>query len=154
MTHLATYVRLLVTTEQSLADSLRVVGTGHAAEPDVLHTAHQLASWSEDHVRRLQPVAERLTHEHDTEDPDRMQHPALTEVRGSAVGLLRDLQEVHVLGSLVQTCWSVVGSAAQGARDLELMEVSDHCQAETARQLTWLLTRMKQAAPQALLVAP
>jgi hypothetical protein len=27
-------------------------------------------------------------------------------------------------------------------------------QAETTRQLTWLTTRMKQAAPQALIVAP
>ena len=50
MTHPATYVRLLHRSEQSLADSLRVVGVGHAAEADVFHTAHLLADWSDEHT--------------------------------------------------------------------------------------------------------
>lgn len=153
MTHLATYVRLLVTCEQRLADSLRVVGTGHAAEADVFHTAHQLADWSQEHVRQLEPIAERLTRASATADPERMDHPAMTTTRDSAVGLLRDLQDLYLLASLVDTSWSVVGSAAQGARDRELIDVAKQCSAQTTRQLTWLLTRMKQAAPQALLVA-
>jgi hypothetical protein len=34
-----------------------------------------------------------------------------------------------------------------------LLAVAQHCQQETERQITWLTTRMKVAAPQALLVA-
>jgi hypothetical protein len=49
--------------------------------------------------------------------------------------------------------WTMVGQAAQGARDVELLEVVDACEGQTAAQITWLRTRMKQAAPQGLLVA-
>jgi hypothetical protein len=36
---------------------------------------------------------------------------------------------------------------------MQLLEVVNLCEAQTAIQLKWLRTRMKQAAPQALLVA-
>jgi hypothetical protein len=49
--------------------------------------------------------------------------------------------------------WTMIGQAAQGARDVELVEVAKACEGETATQLKWLKTRMKQAAPQALVVA-
>jgi hypothetical protein len=57
---------------------------------------------------------------------------------------------------MVSACdiaWTMVGQAAQGARDMQLLEVVNLCEAQTAIQLKWLRTRMKQAAPQALLVA-
>ncbi len=38
-------------------------------------------------------------------------------------------------------------------RDRELLDVVARCEGETAIQLKWLRTRMKQAAPQALVVA-
>ena len=38
-------------------------------------------------------------------------------------------------------------------RDTDLVEVVKGCEGETATQLKWLKTRMKQAAPQALVVA-
>jgi len=50
-------------------------------------------------------------------------------------------------------CWTVVGQAAQGLRDTELATTVKDCAAGTAVQLAWLGTRMKQAAPQALVVA-
>jgi hypothetical protein len=149
MTHLSTYVGLLHRTEQTLADSFRVVGAGHAAEVDVFHTCRLLASWSEEHVRRLQPVVERFGEE---PEPERLHHAGIEEVRSTAVGLLRDLQDLYLLASLVQTSWTVVWDVAQGLRDEELVAVAQECEAQTTRQLTWLNTRMKQAAPQALLV--
>jgi len=49
--------------------------------------------------------------------------------------------------------WALVGQAAQGARDLDLLDTVERCEGEVAAQLKWLRTRMKQAAPQALVVA-
>jgi hypothetical protein len=49
--------------------------------------------------------------------------------------------------------WTMIGQAAQGARDWELLETVNSCEGQTATQIKWLETRMKQAAPQALLVA-
>jgi hypothetical protein len=46
-----------------------------------------------------------------------------------------------------------VGQAGQGLRDRELLEVVSSCEGETSRQLVWLKTRIKQAAPQALIAA-
>jgi hypothetical protein len=59
-----------------------------------------------------------------------------------------------VLASLVQTTWTVIAQGAQGLRDRDLLEVAQHANDQTSRQLTWLNTRMKSAAPQALIVAP
>jgi hypothetical protein len=49
--------------------------------------------------------------------------------------------------------WTMIGQAAQGVRDRELLETVNACEGQTATQIKWLKTRMKQAAPQALLVA-
>jgi hypothetical protein len=47
----------------------------------------------------------------------------------------------------------MIGQAAQGAGDRELLEAVASCEGQTATQIKWLKTRMKQAAAQALLVA-
>jgi hypothetical protein len=47
----------------------------------------------------------------------------------------------------------MIGQAAQGARDTELLDVVHRAEGETSIQVKWLRTRMKQAAPQALVVA-
>jgi hypothetical protein len=86
------------------------------------------------------------------DEPERLHAEGLAEVRSGPVGLLRDLQDLYLLATLVHTSWLLITQAAQGARDHDLLEVAQHCQSETERQLTWLTTRMKAAAPQALLV--
>ena len=50
--------------------------------------------------------------------------------------------------------WTIVGQAAKGARDDALSDTVSQCDTETTTQLAWLPTRMKSAAPQALVVAP
>jgi hypothetical protein len=53
----------------------------------------------------------------------------------------------------VDITWTMVGQAARGLHDSELLQVVSGCEGETATQLKWLRTRMKQAAPQALIAA-
>jgi hypothetical protein len=88
----------------------------------------------------------------DVDEPERLHAAGLAEARTGEVGLLRDLQDLHVLADLVQTTWVVISQAAQGLRDRELATVASEAGAGTARQLAWLDTRMKAAAPQALIV--
>jgi hypothetical protein len=92
--------------------------------------------------------------EADVDEPERLHAAGLAETREGEIGLLRDLQDLHVLATLVQTTWTVIAQGAQGLRDQELLEVATSSNAQTSRQLTWLNTRMKAAAPQALIVAP
>jgi hypothetical protein len=154
MPHLTTYVALADHSEQVLADSLRAVAEGHARQPDVFHTCHTLAGWCDRHREDLVPVVERYGEKEDVDEPERLRADALTSTREGEIGLLRDLQDLHLLATLVHSTWTVIGQGAQGLRDHELLEVATSSKAETTRQLTWLTTRMKQAAPQALIVAP
>jgi hypothetical protein len=154
MPHLSTYVGLADHSERTLADSFRAVADGHDGEADVFHTCLMLAEWSDRHRRALAPVVERYGEDDSVDEPERLHASGLAEVRSGPVGLLRDLQDLHVLASLVQTTWTVIAQGAQGLRDRELLEVASTANAETSRQLSWLNTRMKAAAPQALIVDP
>lgn len=154
MPHLSTYVGLADHSERTLVESLRAVAEGHAGEVDVFHTCHLLAGWSDEHRRQLAPLATRYGEDDTVDEPERLHADGLAEVRSGPVGLLRDLQDLHVLATLVQTTWTVVAQGAQGLRDDELLRIATTSNAETSRQLTWLNTRMKAAAPQALIVDP
>jgi hypothetical protein len=74
-------------------------------------------------------------------------------MRSGGLGLLRDLHDLYLMACECDMAWTLVGQAAQGLRDRDLFEVVQACEGETAIQLKWLRTRMKQAAPQALVVA-
>jgi hypothetical protein len=73
--------------------------------------------------------------------------------RSGPLGLLRDLHDLYLMATQSQLCWTVIAQAAQGARDNQLLDVVRACQPQTTLQVKWLLTRIKQAAPQALVVA-
>jgi len=150
---LAIYVGLLHTAEETLADSYRQVATGHAAEADVFHICHQLAAQCDTHADAITRVADRYGEQKQSE-PERLHADGLTETRDGPVGLLRDLQDLFMLASFVDITWTCVGQAAQGARDDELFGLVSRYQHQIADQLAWLRTRMQQAAPQALLIAP
>ena len=154
MPHLSTYLGLADSSEKTLADSFRAVAAGHEGEADVFHTCQMLAEWSDHHRKDLAPVIDRYGENDDLDEPERLHASGLAEVRSGPVGLLRDLQDLHVLATLVQTTWTVIAQGAQGLRDEELLKVASSANSETSRQLTWLNTRMKAAAPQALIVDP
>ncbi|MEU5256056.1 hypothetical protein [Streptomyces longwoodensis] len=150
--HLATYVGLQHTASRTLADSFRQVADGHADEPDVHSLCHTLARMCDAHVERLAPVAERYGEQHE-EEPERLHADGLSDTRSGGVGLLRDLQDLYTLASFVDITWTVLGQAAQGTRDHGLLDVVESCKTDTQRQLKWLNTRIKQAAPQSLIAS-
>jgi hypothetical protein len=147
------YLGLLHRGEQTLATSFRQVSEGHGAEPDIHFLCQSLARQSEHHVDLLSPVVERYGEEGSDNEPERLHAQGLSETRSGPVGLLRDLQDLYVLASLVDITWTVVEQAGKALRDRDLLSVVGQCQQETEVQLRWITTRIKQAAPQALLVA-
>jgi hypothetical protein len=150
--NLPLYLGLLRRSEEVLGESFQQVAEGHADEPDVFHLCSSLAKQCAQHDTRLRPVIARYGEQSDGE-PDRFHADALSETRSGPVGLLRDLQDLYVLASLVDITWTIVKQAGQALRDEELLDIVAGCEAETRVQLSWLTTRIKQAAPQALLVA-
>ncbi|GAA4990921.1 hypothetical protein [Kineococcus glutinatus] len=150
--HLSTYLGLQHAASRTLAESFRQVAEGHRAEPDVHQDCHTLAGMCDAHVHRLAPVAERYGEERE-EEPERLHAEGLPGVRSGGIGLLRDLHDLYVLASFVDITWTVLEQAGQGVRDRELVDVVRSCDQDTKRQLLWLNTRIKQAAPQALIAA-
>jgi hypothetical protein len=151
--HLSTYLTLLSSAEQTLADSHRMVADGHADEADVHYTSQDFARRCSDHAEALAPIVSRYEKRRQTE-PDRLHPPGLVGARSGPVGLLRDLQDLYQLANLVESTWTLVGQAAYGARDRDLIDVVARCGPEITTQLSWLRMRLKAAAAQTLLVAP
>ena len=150
--HLANYLAYLCKAELHLAEAFRGVGEGHAEEVDVYHTCNTLAGQCEAHAEKLVPFVERYGEAAPTE-PDRLYHELFAGTRAGGLGLLRDLQDLYLMANACDISWTVIGQAARGARDEDLLGVVDSCEGQTATQIRWLKTRMKQSAPQALLVA-
>ena len=73
--------------------------------------------------------------------------------REGGLGLLRDLHDLYLMAAECDMAWTLVGQAAKRLRDAPLLSVVEDCEQHTAVQLKWVRTRMKQAAPQALIVA-
>ena len=150
--HLANYLGYLHRAELNLAEGFRKVGETHAEEADVYHTCNTLAEQCEAHAEKLQPFVERYGEEAPVE-PENLYHELFGETRSGGIGLLRDLQDLYLMANACDISWTMIGQAAQGARDRELLETVNTYVGQTATQIKWLKTRMKQAAPQALLVA-
>ncbi|MCI4062192.1 hypothetical protein MRQ36_06265 [Micromonospora sp. R77] len=150
--HLAHYLGLLHKAQERLGDAFTEVGEAHREEPDVFHTCGKLATQCRGHAEKLAPFARRYAEDAPAE-PDRLHSDLFSGTRTGGLGLLRDLQDLYLMAAECDISWAVIGQAAYGARDEELLAVVKSCEQETAIQLKWLRTRMKQAAPQALVVA-
>lgn len=150
--HLASYIHLLEQGSTILADAYAVLGQGHSEEPEVVAQATRFEAQCRDHAERLRPARQRYG-DHPAPPPDRLHQPGLEEARSGGLGLLRDLHEVFDYASHLQIAWTIVGQAAQGNRDEELVSVADECRGQIALQVAWLTTQVKTASAQVLLVA-
>jgi hypothetical protein len=150
--HLSSYLGLLEAGSATLGRSYRQVADGHAEEADVKRICEQFATQCDDHEERLKPFTSRYG-SHPSGEPERLHADGLSETRTGGIGLLRDLHDLYLLAGYLDMAWTLVGQAAKGARDEELIRAVDECAKEIKAQQKWLTTRLKAAAPQALLVA-
>ncbi|MDG4824846.1 hypothetical protein O7635_23605 [Asanoa sp. WMMD1127] len=150
--HVAHYLGLLHRAEGNLASAYREVAQAHAEEADVFHLTARLAAQCDQHVEKLAPFVERYSEEAPAE-PERLHADLFAGARSGGLGLLRDLHDLYLMASYADITWTVLGQAAAGLRDDDLSTVVEECEQQTSIQLAWLRTRMKAAAPQALVVA-
>ena len=149
----------LAEAERDLADELERAGERHSAEHDVHHLSGTLASISRTHVERLAPFAERYGAGAPDADgggsgPLGVLREKASELTGrrpeAGLLLLHDLRELYLLTARVSIGWTILGQAAQAARDEELLTLASECHPDSLRQLKWVTTRIKEAAPQVL----
>lgn len=150
--YLTSYLALLQSAADTLAASYRHVAEGHPLDFDVHYMCQSFAAQCGEHSAALAGAADRYAHAGEPE-PERLHPQGLTAARSGPVGLLRDLQDLYQLASLIDITWTLIGQAAHGARDRDLIALVAHCNPQITTQLSWLRMRMKAAAPQLLLVA-
>jgi hypothetical protein len=150
--NLAHYLGLLDDAETGLAAAFRHVADRHRVEPDVVQECRLLAGWSDRHAAELAPFVRRYGEQVDDE-PERLRSTIFGGSRQGAWALLRDLHDLYLMATECELSWVLVGQAAAAVRDTELGALVGSCDGDTSRQLKWLRTRMKQAAPQALVVS-
>ncbi len=152
--NLVHYLGLLHRAQTTLAQAFREIAVGHEPEVDVFHVCQTLAAQCDRHAELLGPFVERYGEADDDDEPERLHSDLFGGgTRSGGLGLLRDLHDLYLMAAQCDMAWTLVGQAAKGLRDEQLLDVVTGCEGETAIQLKWLRTRMKQAAPQALLVA-
>ncbi|MFB9993905.1 hypothetical protein ACFFLM_18280 [Deinococcus oregonensis] len=150
--NIGTYLGLIHGSEECLVDALTRVAEHHGDEPDIKETCLLLASWSSKHLEHLKPLVEHYS-EHRNAEPAHLEQALFHGPRRGSLALLRDLHDLWLMTNEVQLCWTVLEQAAQALRDDELERVCQECGKETKRQTAFFLSRIKQAAPQALIVA-
>ena len=149
---LAHYLSLLEQAQERLAVAFRAVAGGHREEVDVFQMCRRLAEQCDAHAERLTPVRRRYA-EGGGPEPGELHSDLFRGPRDGPLGLLRDLHDLFLMATEVDISWVVLGQAAQGLQDKELLKTVQECDADTGIQLKWIKTRMKQSAPQALIAA-
>lgn len=151
--HLHTYLDLLQTAETTLAGSYRHVVRGHAAEADVHYTCRRFASQCDAHIDRLPPVLTGYESRREAV-PQHLHVQGLMSVRDGPLGLLRDLQDLYQLVSLVDITWTLVAQAGRGTRNRMLLDAVARCAPRDCDAAEMAAHADEGGrAPQALLVA-
>jgi hypothetical protein len=150
--HVGNYLGILHRSEQDLADAFKTIADHHGEEPDIYNMCKLLASWSEEHVEDIKPLVDRYSEEK-SDEPDRLKQSLFEQPRSGSLALVRDLHDLWLLANEIHLCYIILLQAARALRDLEMEKICQQFDQQTERQILWLLTRIKQAAPQALVVA-
>lgn len=150
--HIGNYLELLHKSEEDLSKAYHMVAEEHGDEPDIYEQCMLQASWSQQMIEELKPFISRYSEERNKE-PDRMMKSLFSKPRKGSLALIRDLHDLWLIASETQLSCIILRQAADGLHDKELTALCTKIERFSKRQLSWLLTRMKSAAPQVLIVA-
>jgi hypothetical protein len=129
--------------EHELADALCAASNRHTADHDVFHQCRTFATKATTRVERLVPFTGRYAGRAEWANA----------VRGESDDLLEDLRVLHLEAHEVAITWEMAAQAAKAARDAELLALATASHAEVEMQAKWFETRIKTAAPQALVTS-
>jgi hypothetical protein len=149
--HLTHYIGFSHRAHAALGEAWSKVAEGHSDEADVRLLARRFAAAAGDHARQLETFVGTETAE--APPPENFEASTFRGPRAGGLGLLRDLHEMTLLVTECDIACLLLTVGAQGVRNVDLLQLACSGQVETKRQLDWLQSRMKQAAPQALVVA-
>ena len=147
------YISLLHQSLIELVEAFSDVADAHGDEPDVRVECEKFAKQTQRHEQLLRPFLEQFGANGTGDEPERLHRVLFDGTRDGPLGLIRDLHDLYLMSCQCEICWILVKQAAQGARTTDLTSSAQECSHDAEIQMAWLRSRMKQAAPQALVVA-
>jgi hypothetical protein len=146
------YLQLAHQSETELAKAFSSVSDHHRDEPDIRETCRLLAGWSRQKASETHTFIEKYG-EKNLQESEQLSSLLFQGPRKGGLALLRDLHDLCLMATEAQISWTVLLQASLALRNSELEAACQSHLGQTQRQISWLQTRMKQAAPQVLVVA-
>ena len=149
--HVQDYLGLLHLSEQRLVRAFEQVRSNHPGVPDIRGECTLFASWSKEAAEALEPFKERYG-ERSEGEPKRLDKALIRKRSSNGFNLVRDLHDLWLLVNESLVSITILLQATQALRDHEFEQALTEIEIKNERQRSWLMTRLKQAAPQALAV--
>jgi hypothetical protein len=144
--------------ENKLATELLDLAAQHRTEHEVHHVARDLATWSQQNVRKLAEAAadHQLQLDAEAGEPGKLRR--LPETMATLIGrrpepglvLLEKLREIYLLASTASLSWEMLAQHAQAKQETDILDLVGTCHPQTLRQIRWANTMIKTLSPQVL----
>jgi hypothetical protein len=148
--HLNTDLICLKESEQDLGRHLSVVATWHHQDFEVREGCKLFAEWSKKRLTSLAPFLGNQDRQKC--DPLPLSSALFENRRDGSYKLLCDLRDLMLLTQRTNTLWITTLQAAKTMKVETLLNLSIAANEAIDRQINWLCTQIKVAAPQALTV--
>ncbi|SNS50179.1 Molybdopterin oxidoreductase Fe4S4 domain-containing protein [Noviherbaspirillum humi] len=149
--HVADYIGLLQESERRLVKGFEQARATHPDEPDIGPLCALFASWSQESAQALDPFVARYGERREGE-PERLDQALLVQRSQGGFDMLRDLHDLWLMVNESLISLDALEQAARSLHDKAFEEAITSIREKNSRQATWLRTRIRQAAPQTLVV--
>jgi len=149
--HVADYLGLLQLSERRLVKAFEQVRSTHPDEPDIGPLCHVFAQWSGASAEALEPFVQQYGERREGE-PKRLDDALLVQRKQGGFDMLRDLHDLWLLVNESMISLDILEQAARSLHDKAFESAITTIRHQNKRQLQWLHGRIRQAAPQTLVV--
>lgn len=149
--HLADCLGLLHAAEERMLKGWAKLRDTHGSTPDVGMQCLLFSSWAQTNIAALKPYVDQYGERIEGE-PEVLDRALLIQRKPNAFGLLRDLQDLWLMANESMVSIMTLMQGALALDDYAFEAVLKDIETRSSRQRDWLLTRIRQAAPQTLTV--
>jgi formylmethanofuran dehydrogenase subunit D len=149
--YLADYIGLLLVSEESLIRSWEKLRRAHSGTPDIGQQSALFLTWTRENAAAIRPYVEKYGERREGE-PEALDKALAVGRPETGFGLMRDLQDLWLMVNESRISAAVLMQAARALGDRDLERDLSMIVGRNERQRAWLLTRIRQAAPQVLAV--
>jgi hypothetical protein len=149
--HLSDYLGILEGSLTRMAQAAVAMTERHPSDPEVTGACCLFDVWLRRRLADLSPIADRCGRKQKAEG-EKPRAVRAAPRKAGGLGLVRDLHDFWVLAHETKAAVIVLTQAARALRDKPFETLLESIAFETERQIGWILTKLKQSAPQALVV--